>query len=202
MSLSGKLGADPRLNLAKTVVLIVQNNQVELDLLGQVFIGFGVKAIRKYMSIPEADEVVKRVDFDLIVVDGDMPNGDGFEFVRRIRAEREGRNRLAPILLVAGHTPSSSVLRARDCGASFVVAKPITPKVLFDRMLWLVQDEREFVECDTYVGPDRRHKHFGPPPGMKGRRQGDLSPEVGFPAGPDLAQSEIDALLNPKKAVA
>ncbi|MGA0605879.1 response regulator [Phenylobacterium sp. VNQ135] len=195
-------GSDPRLNLSKTVVLIIQNNQAELDILGQVFIGFGVKAIRKYLSLADAEEVARRVDFDLIVVDGDFEAGAGFEFVERLRRERDGRNRLAPILLVAGHTPQSQIYRARDCGANFVVAKPITPKVLFDRILWLVQDQREFVESAGYVGPDRRHKAFGPPPGMQGRRKDDLSPEVGFPAGPDLAQSEIDALLNPRKAVA
>ncbi|WP_309092166.1 response regulator [Phenylobacterium sp.] len=195
-------GADPRLNLSKTVVLIVQNSQAELDILGQVFIGFGVKAIRKHISLQDAEEVARRVDFDLIVIDGDYEDDGGYEFVKRLRREREGRNRLAPVLLVAGHTPSSQVFKARDCGANFVVAKPITPKVLFDRILWLVQDQREFVECETYVGPDRRHKAFGPPPGMQGRRKDDLSPEVGFPAGPDLAQSEIDALLNPRKAVA
>lgn len=195
-------GADSRLNLSKTVVLIVQNNQSELDILGQVFIGFGVKAIRKYLSLQDAEEVARRVDFDLIVVDGDFEDGAGFAFVERLRREREGRNRLAPVMLVAGHTPTSQIYRARDCGANFVVAKPITPKVLFDRILWLVQDSREFVESDGYVGPDRRHKAFGPPPGVKGRRKDDLSPEVGFAAGPDLAQSEIDALLNPRKAVA
>jgi len=194
--------ADQRLNLSKTTVLLVQNNQAELDILGQVFIGFGVKAIRKVLSAADAAEVVRRVDFELIVVDGDLPDGAGFDLVRSIRSEDDGRNRLAPILLVAGHTPPSSVMRARDCGANFVVTKPITPKVLFDRILWLVQDEREFVECDTYVGPDRRHKQFGPPPGMAGRRKDDLSLEVGYAVGPDLAQAEIDALLNPRKAVA
>jgi DNA-binding response OmpR family regulator len=200
--MSTRAGGDPRLNLSKTVVLIVQNNQSELDILGQVFIGFGVKAIRKYLSLQDAEEVARRVDFDLIVVDGDFEDGAGFAFVERLRREREGRNRLAPVMLVAGHTPTSQIYRARDCGANFVVAKPITPKVLFDRILWLVQDSREFVESDGYVGPDRRHKAFGPPPGVKGRRKDDLSPEVGFAAGPDLAQSEIDALLNPRKAVA
>jgi len=195
-------GPDTRLNLSKTVVLIVQNNQTELDILGQVFIGFGVKAIRKYLSLEEAEEVARRVDFDLIVVDADFEDGAGFDFVERLRRDREGRNRLAPIVLVAGHATQSAIFRARDCGANFVVAKPITPKVLFDRITWLVQDQREFVECDTYAGPDRRRKAFGPPPGMKGRRKDDLPVEVGYPTGPDLAQAEIDALLTPRKAFA
>jgi len=191
---------EPRLNLSKATVLLLQNNQSELDILGQVFIGFGVKAIRKFLVIDEAEEAVKRAPFDLIVADCDMTDGAGFEFVRRVRRMDDNPNRLAPILLVSGHTPPSVVLRARDCGANFIVAKPITPKVMFDRVTWLAREERQFVVCDSYAGPDRRHKTFGPPVGTKGRRHDDLSADVGRAVGPDLSQSDIDAMFNPKRA--
>ncbi|RAK57165.1 response regulator [Phenylobacterium deserti] len=191
---------EPRLNLSKATVLLIQNNQSELDILGQVFIGFGVKAIRKFLLIDEAEEAVKRAPFDLIVADSDMADGAGFDFVSRVRRMDDNPNRLAPILLVSGHTPPSVVLRARDSGANFIVAKPITPKVMFDRVSWLAREERQFVVSDTYAGPDRRHKMFGPPVGTKGRRHDDLSAEVGRAVGPDLSQSDIDAMFNPKRA--
>jgi hypothetical protein len=73
---------------------------------------------------------------------------------------------------------------------------------MFDRVVWLSRDEREFVESQGYVGPDRRRKAFGPPSGQKGRRDSDHSVEVGAASGPDMSQSMIDAMLNPKKAVA
>ena len=49
--------AEARLNLSKATVLLLQNNQTELDILGQVFIGFGVKAIRKCLTLGDADSV-------------------------------------------------------------------------------------------------------------------------------------------------
>ena len=192
---------EARLNLTKATVLLLQNNQAELDIMGQVFIGFGVKAIRKCLSLADAETCINGgVVFDLLIVDCDMPGGAGFDFVKRLRRMEGSDNRLAPIMLVSGHTVPSSITKARDCGANFVVAKPITPKVMFDRVMWLAREERQFVVSDSYAGPDRRHKTFGPPAGTKGRRHDDVSAKLGKASGPDMSQSDIDALLNPKRA--
>ena len=194
-------GAEARLNLTKATVLLLQNNQAELDILGQVFIGFGVKAIRKCLTVNEAEDIIASgVVFDLIVVDCDLPNLAGYDFVAKLRRMEQNDNRLAPLMLVSGHTVPSSISKARDCGANFVVAKPITPKVMFDRVMWLAREERQFVVTDSYAGPDRRHKTFGPPPGVKGRRREDLSAKLGKGGGPDMSQDDIDAMLNPKRA--
>lgn len=194
--------AEVRLNLSKADVLLVQNNQTELDILGQMFIGFGVKTIRKFVALDQAEPAARTSPFDLMVVDCDFANGEAYEFVSRLRRYDEGPNRLAPILLLCGHTVPTAIARARDCGANFVVAKPITPKVMFDRISWVARDQRQFVDCDSYVGPDRRHKAYGPPPGVTGRRKDDLPEEIGEAIGPDLCQSDIDAMFNPKRAVA
>jgi DNA-binding response OmpR family regulator len=194
--------SESRLNLSKANVLLLQNNQAELDILGQVFIGFGVKAIRKCATVEEAEDAVSRDTFDLIIADGDLPDNAAYDFLSGLRRGGDGDNRLAPMLLICGHTPASTIKRARDSGANLVIAKPITPKVMFDRVMWLAREERKFVVSDGYVGPDRRHKSFGPPVGMAGRRSGDLSADVGKADGPDLSQSDIDAMLQPQKATA
>lgn len=192
---------EAKLDLSKTVVMILQNNSTEVDILAQVFQGFGVKGTRKCTSVEDAEVLVRHTQFDLLVIDAEMPNGGGFNLVQSLRRMQKSPNRLAPVILVSGHTPHKSVLRARDCGANIVVTKPITPKVLFDRIIWLVKDARSFVESEGYVGPDRRHKAYGPPPGMDGRRAEDASgTTLGAPIGPDLMQDEIDAMLKPRRA--
>ena len=69
--------------------------------------------------------------------------------------------RTTAVILLAGHTLQSNVMRGRDCGANFVIAKPITPKILYDRVVWLAKDARAFVESPSYVGPDRRFQKIG-----------------------------------------
>jgi DNA-binding response OmpR family regulator len=124
--------------------------------------------------------------FDLVVVDCDMRDAAGYDFVTWLRRLDHNGNQLASVLLVSGHAVPSRVSRARDCGANFVVAKPITPRVMFDRVSWLAREERPFVITDSYAGPDRRHRSLGPPPGMKGRRHDDDPALVGgHPSAPD-----------------
>lgn len=193
---------EQRLNLSKSNILLVQGSTAELDILGQMFVGFAVKTIRKCQSIEEADEAIRRAVFDLIIVDADMPENAGLDFIAALRRMPENGNRLAPVLVTCGHTARGLIRRTIDCGANFVVAKPITPKIMFDRVIWLARDEREFVDSEGYAGPDRRRKSFGPPPGEKGRRRDDLSVEVGHAVGPDMSQSAIDAMFSPKKVIA
>ena len=193
---------EQRLNLSKSNILLVQGSSAELDILGQMFVGFAVKTIRKCQNIEEADEAVRGGVFDLIVLDADMPDRAGLDFIAALRRMSDNPNRLAPVLVTCGHAARGLVRRTMDCGANFVVAKPITPKIMFDRVVWLARDEREFVDCDAYAGPDRRRRSYGPPAGEQGRRHDDLSVEVGQPVGPDMSQSAIDAMFNPKRAVA
>jgi hypothetical protein len=76
-----------------------------------------------------------------------------------------------------------------------VIAKPMSPSSLYDRLTWIAFNPRKFVDTATYFGPDRRFKIEGYPNGV-GRRLGDKAVEIAEEIGPALAQSEIDNLLN------
>jgi len=76
-----------------------------------------------------------------------------------------------------------------------VVAKPMSPSSLYDRLSWIAFNPRNFVDAPTYFGPDRRFKIEGFPTGV-GRRQGDKAIEVSDETGPTLAQDDIDNLFN------
>ncbi len=75
-----------------------------------------------------------------------------------------------------------------------VVAKPISPAKLYDRLAWVAFTPRKFVDAPTYFGPDRRFKIEGFPNGV-GRRKGDNVADIAESTGPTLSQSEIDNLL-------
>jgi hypothetical protein len=54
------------------------------------------------------------------------------------------------------------------------MAKPLTPKAVLDRIIWVARAGRRFVESDKFVGPDRRFKDAGVPEGVgAGRRRED-----------------------------
>jgi hypothetical protein len=72
---------------------------------------------------------------------------------------------------------------------------------MLERLNWVARDDRVFIECGAYCGPDRRIKREGPPPGIEGRRADDLPLEIGEDSGDSMSQSEINALMKPSKVV-
>lgn len=190
---------DERINLEHSSVLLIDNNQQALDMLGSIIQGFGVREQIKLTSATAAVELLQKRTVDLIIIDCADPEMDSYAFVRWLRRETPQPTRFIPVIMVTGHASQAKVQEGRDCGVSFVVVKPLTPKVLLQRVMWLGMDEREFIECPTYVGPDRRVRNFGPPMGEKGRRKGDLSAHIGIAKEENMDQSDIDALLKPQK---
>lgn len=188
-----------RINLSESTVLLIDDNPRSLDLLSSLFHGFGVREQIKCDSAQAAVEILKRRQVDLVLVDCSMPEMDGYDLTRWIRRETEAPLRHIPIIMLTGHAAQAQVCKSRDTGASFVVAKPLTPKVLLKRILWLGADEREFVISDGYIGPDRRVRNFGPPLGQAGRRAGDLSAHVGVANEANMDQADIDMLMKPRK---
>ena len=194
---------DTRVYFGKLSVLLVEANALEAEIVTQVLTGFKVRNIARYGTAAQARDHLQRDHAELIMV-GTSHAGPGemdeYDFIRWLRRSKIETTRTTAIILLAGHTSEANVLRARDCGASFIIAKPITPRIVFDRVVWLARDGRAFVDTGTYAGPDRRFQKLGPPPNTEGRRKDDLSLKVGDAKEPNLSQNEIDALLNARGA--
>ena len=190
-----------RINLTQAHVVLVDANPESLEILVQMFAGFGVHKPHCCKSSDDAQSHLSEHEAHLVVVDSAMPDMDGYDLVKWLRWSGSPSTCAAPVILLCGHTRPSDISKARDCGANFVVRKPALPLVLLQRIVWVSKETRPFVEAPGYRGPDRRFRAMGPPAGTKGRRQGDLSPEIGEAIMPNLDQSEIDSLFQPKRAV-
>ena len=195
------MALDPaiRINLERSVVLLVDDNPQALDALGGMVRGFGVRKQFKCKSGAEAMHIVKTQELDLIVIDSAMPDMDGYDFVAWLRREAQPEAVFTPVIMLTGHAARTMVEKSRDSGANFVLAKPFTPEVLLQRIFWVAKDERQMVKAESYVGPDRRFKNLGPPLGMKGRRSDDLSGHIGKASDPNLDQMDIDMLMKPSR---
>ena len=187
-----------RFNLERASVLVLDESAMGMSIMLQILSGFGVKALHRCETVDEAKDAIAKVEIDLIVCDA-MPGGEGYDFVEWLRRSRIEPNCYVPVLLTSGHTPSNAVARARDCGAHFVMAKPLTPIAVLERILWIAKEGRRFVECDTYLGPDRRFKNEGVPAGITGRRRDDLQGYIGEADTPNMDQEFIDSLMKTRR---
>ncbi|WP_395646726.1 response regulator [Terricaulis sp.] len=191
---------DQKVNLSLASVLIIDASAHSLEIMVQIVKGFGAQDIHRAQTLTEAERVLRRTNVDLILIDPALKDEDGVGFIRTLRAEGKEPNRFVPIILISGFAPASKVGAARDSGANFFIVKPVSPKVLLERILWIARDNRPFVAMDDgYQGPDRRFKFAGPPIGSDGRRGSDLKDPITDASEPNMSQSEIDALLKPQK---
>ncbi len=189
-----------RVNLTQADIVLVDANPDSLKILVEMFAGFGVHDPHCCGSAAEAQAFLSNRVAHLVLIDAALPEMDGYELVRWLRWSGAPELREVPVILLAGHTRPADVGRARDCGANFVVRKPAIPLVLLQRIMWVSKETRPFVEAPNYRGPDRRVRAMGPPIGMKSRRKDDLSVDLGDAVSPNLEQSEIDHLFQPKRA--
>lgn len=159
---ASSLSGNAIFNLSQAVVLVVDDNPFSLRLTAQTLLGFGVQSRHQCHSAEKAINLLKTQPIDLLITDCEMPEKDGYDLVSWMR--RYGQdNAWVPAIMVSGHTPQSKVLKARDCGANFIVARPLSPVVLLERILWVAKDPRPMLQAGDYFGPDRRFQDVGPP---------------------------------------
>jgi DNA-binding response OmpR family regulator len=58
--------------------------------------------------------------------------------------------------MLTAHTEASRVTAARDAGVTGFLKKPISTRLLFDRVGGALTDRRQFVRTSDFFGPDRR----------------------------------------------
>jgi len=81
-------------------------------------------------------DLLQEQEFDLILMDIQMPEMDGFEATRAIRADARFAN--IPILAMTGHTMSRDRELCFEVGMNDHVPKPIEPKALYRTLVkWL-----------------------------------------------------------------
>ncbi len=95
----------------------------------------------------EAIEAQKNQDFDIILMDLQMPIKDGLSATREIREyELRAKKRPTPIIALSANAMKHHIEEAIEAGANSHVAKPFTPEVLFNGIANALEkgDDTEF----------------------------------------------------------
>lgn len=113
----------------------VVNRRVLHDLLKMR--GHSVRAVNDGLQAVEALETEA---FDLVILDCLMPNMDGYEACRTIRAADPGRmNPAVPILAVTALATKADRRKCIEAGMNDYISKPIMAKTLFERVEGLLR---------------------------------------------------------------
>jgi CheY-like chemotaxis protein len=186
---------NPTVNLRDLVILVADPNAYARRITNGILRGFGANKVLEVEQTLSLFQVLSGQKIDILLCDTRLPPHGGLMLTRTIRRNANNENRTIPILLMSSDTGESTIKNARDAGANIVVAKPMSPKSLYDRLAWIAFNPRPFIDTATYFGPDRRFKIEGYPGGV-GRRKGDKQVDVAEEVGPGLAQDDIDNLFS------
>ena len=185
---------DSTINFAGMSFLLADPSPHASAIVHGIFRGFGVSRIIEVRTVVAAIQVLTDQRIDLMLCEPKLPTVGGLAFIRSIRRNPENPCRTMPILVITGDTRTSVIKEARDSGANMVVAKPMSPTTLYERLTWVAFNPRKYVDASQYFGPDRRFKIEGLPDGG-GRRSGDQADTLKDEVGPVLSQNEIGNLL-------
>ena len=85
----------------------------------------------------EALELLARNDYDLVLLDLQMPGVSGLDVLARMRE----RGDLTKVVIVSAFVPGSAVLRAASLGVTMFLGKPVTIQFLRDTVSGMLDHE-------------------------------------------------------------
>lgn len=157
-------------------VLIVDDYMLMNKMLRSVLTGIGIGTVYSEYSGEKALEILRRQKPDIVFADLNMKPMDGLEFTRHVRNRASSPCPFVPVIMVSGHSEERYVQLARDAGVTEFLAKPISARTLFDRLVAVVEHPRPFVKTEGFFGPDRRRHKSADYKGPERRAQlADLS---------------------------
>jgi len=90
----------------------------------------------------KAIEIVNKENFDVILMDIQMPEMDGFTATRKLREDPLFRD--IPIIAMTAHAMADDRRKSLEAGMNDHITKPIDPDILFDTLVkWIPAKKRE-----------------------------------------------------------
>ena len=179
-----------RIDFNKLRFLICDDNPHMRRILRTLLRSFGAREAYEAEDGATALEMYSHYVPDIVITDWAMPIFDGLELTQMIRQPGANGNPYVPIIMLTGHSEKKRVMAARDAGVTEFLAKPISAKSLYQRIVNVVANPRPFIKTKTYFGPDRRRNTNSAYMGAE-RRIGEKHEVLQQPSLLDKARSPL-----------
>ena len=114
-------------------ILYVEDNPDNMMLVQRALESRGYRLL-KAMTGLSGVEMAEREDIDLILLDINLPDIDGYEVARRIRSSSKGTLLHTPIIAITANALKGDAEKALDAGCDVYMSKPINIRELWARV--------------------------------------------------------------------
>ena len=117
----------PGTSLEGKTVLLAEDNEVNMEIADEILSMNGMQVTRAWNGVEAVEEFrsSKPFSFDAILMDMQMPEMDGCEASRRIRAMRRPDAKSVPIIAVTANAFAEDITATAAAGMNAHVSKPI-----------------------------------------------------------------------------
>lgn len=114
-------------------VMIVDDSRAMRMLLTGMLEEMGITELAQAADGKEAfSQLQQAPNFDLVLVDWNMPNMNGYELVQAVRQDPRFEN--TRLMMVTTETEMNQVVKALEAGANEYIMKPFTKEVIHEKM--------------------------------------------------------------------
>jgi PAS domain S-box-containing protein len=140
-------------DLSGARVLMVEDNVMSIFLARKVFSKWNIDLfIAETGSV--AVEKISRMKFDIILLDLQMPDIDGFAVMEKIKQDPSGKNFNTPVIAFTASTETEIHEKAIASGMEDVIVKPYQPAQLLELMHHFISREQEkeaLLRCENQI---------------------------------------------------
>ena len=149
-------------HLSRIRVVMVDNHDQNRDdgMNALIDLGCDAKMVTGCTVMADAEKILRQEMVDLLIIDHDPEPGASpgalTQIIHRIRHGHLGLNPFVIIIVTVSSRHIKDISKLLFIGADDVVIKPLTGKVLAERVEYNAVHRRPFVVTSNYIGPDRR----------------------------------------------
>jgi PleD family two-component response regulator len=144
-------------NFSGLRVLVVGSRGFAASSLRTVLNAAGVTKVTIIEDTRRAQELLCTENFESVFVE-DNALLDGVPFALSARRSTALLNPMIPVFAVYSRARKRDVETARDLGVHDVIARPISPKTIQEKLTAAILAPRPFIAAPEFFGPDRRAK--------------------------------------------
>ncbi|MEN6472448.1 MAG: response regulator [Syntrophaceae bacterium] len=127
------------MNIPGKRVLIVEDNADNMELITFILENYGYQTFRAFDGLSGV-KASENEGFDFIILDIQLPDIDGTEVLKRVRAE--GKNRLTPVIAMTSYAMSGDRESLMAAGCDGYIEKPIDPANVIDQINAILEKGR------------------------------------------------------------